>query len=49
MKLLTSLVPLLLILSPICLVAQNTSANDPAAVSLPQQAVAVLTRGPCPY
>ncbi|MGO9086771.1 MAG: hypothetical protein ACLQBK_16215 [Candidatus Sulfotelmatobacter sp.] len=45
MKRLTSLVPLLLILSPICLVAQNPSASDPAALSLAQQSVAALTRG----
>jgi hypothetical protein len=45
MKLLTSLVPLLLLLSPICLIAQNTSANDPAAVSLAQKSVAALTGG----
>ena len=45
MKRFTWLVPLLLLLSPTCLAAQNTSANDPAAVSLAQQSVAALTGG----
>jgi len=45
MRRLTTLVPLLLLLSPICLVSQNPTKSDLRGVTLAQQSVMALTGG----